>query len=114
MMVEISVSDNIVSDDAVMCTSILSKARGLMFRKTPRTLIFKFSSERIVPLHMWFVFFPIDIIFLDKDRKVVEIKENFLPWSYYRPKRRSMFVIEFPSGTISCTGIKSGDQVTFR
>ena len=38
---------------------------------------------------MFFVFFPIDVLFLDKNKKVVELKENFKPFSIYFPKNKA-------------------------
>lgn len=79
------------------CRNLFSKALGLMFSR-PRPLVMRFSSERYVPLHMMFVFGAIDVLFLDKDFKVVEIKENFKPWTFYNPKNKAMTVVELPAG----------------
>jgi uncharacterized membrane protein (UPF0127 family) len=76
-----------------ICKSTWSKVRGLMFSKR-KNLIFIFEKEEVVPLHMFFVFFPIDVLFLDKNKKIVEIKRDFKPFSYYRPKNKAMYVVE--------------------
>jgi len=73
--------------------SMWGKARGLMFSKR-KNLMFVFDKEQIVPLHNWFVFFPIDVLFLDKNKMVVEIKKGFKPFSYYKPKKKAMYVVE--------------------
>ena len=82
------------------CKSVLSKTIGLMFSKRidDKGLIFFFNNEKIVPLHMWFVFYPIDVLFLDKDKKVVEIKHNFKPFSFYNPKNNAKYIVELPEG----------------
>jgi len=77
--------------------SALGKARGLMFSKK-KNLVFVFDKEQIVPLHMMFVFFPIDVYFLDKNKRVVEIRKNFKPFSCYRPKKKAMYVVEIAKG----------------
>ena len=64
-----------------------------MFSKR-KNLIFVFDKEEIVPLHMFFVFFPIDVLFLDKNKRIVEIKKDFKPFTYYRPKNKAMYVVE--------------------
>ena len=64
----------VISRKYVECRSQLSKSLGLMFRLKPKTLIFYFKKEKLVPLHMVFVFFPIDIIYLDSKKKIVEMK----------------------------------------
>ena len=73
--------------------SVLGKARGLMFSRK-KDLMFVFDKEKKISLHMFFVFFPIDVLFLDTDKKIVEIKKNFKPFSYYRPKNKARYVIE--------------------
>lgn len=73
--------------------SAWGKARGLMFSKK-KNLMFVFNKETIIPLHNFFVFFPIDVLFLDKNKKIVEIKKNFKPFSYYKPKNKAKYVVE--------------------
>ena len=96
-----------------VCKSIFCKAFGLMFRlkKPSEALVFVFGTERIVALHMLFVFFPIDVLFLDKGQKVVDIKKDFKPFSYYSPKAKAMFVVELPTGVLGKT--KIGDKISF-
>ena len=39
-------------------------------------------------VHMLFVFFPLDLVFLDKNKRVVDKKEGFRPFSLnYTPKK---------------------------
>lgn len=81
-----------------ICKSIWAKARGLMFSKK-KNLIFVFDDEKRRSLHMFFVFFPIDVLFLDKNKKIVEIKRDFKPFSFYKPKNKSKYVIELTEKT---------------
>ena len=104
---------NIVSQHYILCNSLLSQARGMMFRKRPLPLVFEFSREKINALHMMFVFFPIDVIFLDKDKEIVEIKENLRPFSFYNPKNRSRYVVELEKGSIAQSRSAIGDVVCF-
>ncbi|MBD3310394.1 DUF192 domain-containing protein [Candidatus Woesearchaeota archaeon] len=100
-------------DDHRLCRSLWSKATGLMFRKRleNRAFVFEFSSERIRSLHMWFVFYPIDVLFLDQSRKVVDIKKNFRPFEVYTPEKNCKYVIEMPAGSVKATEI--GDTIIF-
>ncbi len=88
-----------------LCTSICSKALGMMFKlkKPDYGLIFIFNTERRADLHMLFVFFPIDVLFLDKNKKVVDIKKDFKPFTYYAPKAKAMYVVELPVGAVKNT-----------
>ena len=102
-----------IIDKAKLCKSIPSKAFGFMFRfkKPKEALIFIFSSERRADLHMLFVFFPIDVLFLDKNKKVVDVKKDFKPFTYCAPKVKAMYVVELPIGLLGKT--KTGDIIGF-
>ena len=90
-----------------------SKAIGLMFSMNPKNLVFIFKKEKIVPLHMFFVIFPIDVLFLDKNKKVVDLKENFRPFTLYTPKAKSMYIIELPKSTIKKSKTRLSDIISF-
>jgi len=83
-----------------------------MFSK-PRPLIFIFEKEKIIPLHMLFVFYPIGILFLNKNKIIVEIKENFKPFSFYTPKNKALYIIELPKDTIKKSKTEVGDKICF-
>jgi uncharacterized protein len=100
----------ILANKAEICKSSLSKAVGLMFsKKSDKGLIFVFEKEQIVPLHMFFVFYPIDVLFLDKNRKVLEIKRNFKPFTCYTPKNKAKYLIEL----LDCRNTVVGDKLAF-
>lgn len=80
-----------------ICKSIFSKARGLMFSNR-KDLVFVFGKSRRISLHMFFVFFPIDVYFLDSDQKVIEIKENFKPFRLYKSKKKAKYAVEISTG----------------
>jgi uncharacterized membrane protein (UPF0127 family) len=79
--------------DYKICRSWFSKAKGLMFSKK-KNLIFVFNKEKKIGLHMFFVFFQIDILFLDKNKRIIEIKKNFRPFSFYTSKNKVKYVVE--------------------
>ncbi len=105
----------IISKDAKICSDSLSKFVGLMFSlKQKNALIFKFKKEKIISLHMLFVFYPIDVLFLDKNKIVVGKKENFLPFAFYKPKKKAAYVIELPYGVIKKTKTEIGNKIEFK
>ena len=93
--------------------NIFSKSLGLMFSIKNKTLILNFKKEKINPLHMFFVFYPIDVLFLDKNKIIVEIKENFKPFTFYTPKKKSKYIIELPKNSIKNSKTKVGDKINF-
>jgi hypothetical protein len=94
--------------DVTVCRSAWSKARGLMFSR-PKNLVFAFDQDSHVPLHMFFVFFPIDVFYLDAHKKVIEAKKNFKPFTLHTPRNKARYVVEVPSPST----IKVGDTITF-
>lgn len=60
--------------------------------------------------------FAIDVVWLDEQKKVVDIKENLSPSSFPRsfsPSRPARYVIELNSGAADKNNIKIGDMVYF-
>ena len=96
-------------------TDIFSKALGLMFSRKIKDegLVFVFNKPRRIDLHMFFVFYPIDVLFLDEKKKVIEIKKKFRPFTVYLSKEKAKYVIEMPEGIINNTGTGLGDMLEF-
>ena len=99
----------------VLRKSYLSKAFGLMFRFSLKdeAHIFFFEKEKIIPLHMLFVFTPIDVVFLNKNKRVVEAKKLLSPFSFFRPSAKAMYVVELPPKTIKEKNIVIRDHLEF-
>ena len=62
---------------------------------------------------MIFVFYPIDVLFLDKNKIVVELKEKFNPFTFHTPKKKAMYIIEMPKNSIKKLKAKVGDKIKF-
>ncbi len=79
----------------VRCESLLSQARGLMF-SSKHNLLFVFPSTRRVHLHMWFVFFPITVVLLDKKNSVIEVARlnPFTFWSSFKKASRVLEIVD--------------------
>ncbi len=103
----------VLSEKASCCASLWRKASGLLF-SPQKDLVFIEQKEKIIPLHMFFVFYPIDLVFLDAGKKVVEIKENFLPFTFYTPKKKAQYVLELRQGTIRASGTAVTDSLLFQ
>ena len=91
-----------------------SKYIGLMFSsKIKNPLIFEFKKEGLYPVHMFFVFFPIDVIYLDNNKKIIEIKENLKPFSYYNPRVKARYIVELERGFVKDNKIRIGGKLIF-
>lgn len=100
----------------VRVASELGKVKGLMFEKKEKhdyALIFKMHAESRIgcSLHMMFVFFPIDVLFLNSEKKVVD-KVTLNPWQLnYTPKKAAKYVVEMPKGLGK--KVKIGEKVSW-
>ncbi len=93
-----------ITEKIKIADSFWKKFKGLMFSSEPDyALIFELEKEGKLnaSIHMLFVFYAIDVVYLDSNKKVVDIKLNLKPWALnYTPKKPSKYFIEFLAGTI--------------
>ncbi len=85
--------NQVISEKEIVCKSIFSQALGLMFHRK-HNLIMVFKEERRISLHNFFVFFPIDVLVLDKEMKIVEIKRKFKPFTFWNASQKGKYVVE--------------------
>ncbi len=90
---------------------IIGRARGLMFAEkleSEEGLIMRFHYGNIV--HSLFMRFAIDLVFLDSERRVVELY-TLNPWGFYKPKAKCHWLIEVNRGVIEEKNIEIGDEL---
>jgi len=56
----------------------------------------------------FFMRFPIDVVFLDRDRKIVGISHTLVPWRI-AGARRAVAALELPAGTAEACGLTLGE-----
>ena len=87
--------------------SAFGRARGLLGRDglepAEGMLI-----DRAGSVHMFFMRFPIDVVFLDRDWQVVGVRHGLRPWRV-AGARGAVAALELPAGTAAATGIEVGD-----
>ena len=81
-----------------VCKTKFKKFRGLMFYKKKNLLFVLDKEEKFnAGIHMLFVFYPIQVIWLDYRFKIVYIK-RMLPFiSFHIPKQKAKYIVEFVS-----------------
>src|SRR5437868_14332336 len=62
-------------------------------------------------IHMFFMRYPLDIIFLNKAGKVVFMYKGIKPWRMGRIVKGAKLAIELPEGAIDRSGTEIGDSV---
>lgn len=97
---------------AMPCTGAGGRFRGLMFSKK-KNLLFVFEDEQIRSFHMFFVFFPIDVVLLDSNKKIVAVKENFLPFTFYTSKKAFRYAIEVEKRMVKKHRLSLGTKLFF-
>ncbi len=93
------------------------RARGLSGRdglKEDEGMFFVFPKEGRHGFWMKDMSFPIDVLWLNKEGKVIHIVENMKPNSYpktYYPDIPASFAVELPANSVSKTKVKVGDII---
>ena len=107
-MIKNKSAGKIISKSEIVCDSILSRTLGLMFK--PKTnLLMILPEETKACLHMFFVFYPIDVLVLDKNKKIVQIKRNFEPFTFWNSDKKGRYIIELAFSS----EYKEGDKLEF-
>lgn len=91
----------------------VKQVMGLMFRprlEEGEAMLFSFKRPRRIGIHMLFMRAPIDAIFLDEEKRIVELKE-MKPWRDMISVEEVMFVVETAPGTIKQAGIEKGNEL---
>jgi uncharacterized protein len=106
--------DVIVAQDAEIADSLWGRFRGLMLRSPASfgpgsgLLIDPCSS-----IHMFFMRFPIDVLYVDREDRVVRVQHRIKPWRVGPLHTKgARYVVELPAGTIERTGTQVGDSIT--
>lgn len=68
--------------------------------------------EPCAMIHMCFMRFPIDAVFLDREGKVLRVLHNFQPWHFSPWVRGARGVLELPAGR-SAGRLEAGDILEF-
>jgi uncharacterized membrane protein (UPF0127 family) len=95
------------------------KAKGLMNRQSLGSnsgMLFIYDTEEERAFWMKDTFIPLDIIFMDKDKKIVSISSNTKPnqtEELYYSNGKSMYVLELNAGRAEELEIKPGNKITF-
>ncbi len=100
----------------VRCDTFWRRGRGLMFRRAlaeDEVYLFVERREGVAQtaIHMFFVFFPIAVVWLDRDRRVVDkvLARPFRP--YYAPRRAAQYYVEGHPSLLE--RVETGDQLEF-
>jgi len=125
MKTEVKIKNNIIL--AEIADTPIKKARGLMFRfnlKKNSGMIFIFEKPNKPKFWMVNTFIPLDMIWIDENKKIVDFTKNAQPMSFgnlgyiygitYSPRFNVKYVLEVNAGYINNKNIKIGDFVEIK
>lgn len=98
--------------------------RGMMHRDVlpeGRAMILMEPTETAHPVITYNCRIPLDLVWLDKNQRVVELSENAQPCTLtsakacprYGGKKKSRYVLEMNTGVIAKNQLKVGDKLVF-
>jgi uncharacterized membrane protein (UPF0127 family) len=117
MLVNVTTGETIARQ-IVRCDTFWKRGRGLMLRGKSavaggQVYLFVERRESIAQtaIHMFFVFFPISVLWLDAGKRVVDkaLARPFRP--YYAPRRAAKYYVEGSPSLLD--RVSAGDQLEF-
>jgi hypothetical protein len=107
---QVSVADRAVLGTAVeLADSPWRRMLGLLGR-SGLPLGGGMRFEPASSLHMLFMRFSIDVVYVDREERVVKLVSDLEPWRF-TAARGARSAYELPAGTISRVGVEVGDQL---
>ena len=101
--------DRVVCERCAVADSFFTRLRGLLGRsELPRG-----EGLLLIPapsVHTAFMRFPIDVVLLDRDLRVLAVREAVKPWRT-AGARGAKITLELPAGEAARQGIEAGAQL---
>ena len=106
----------VATNGALVCTHCevadraLARMRGLLGRRglEPGTGMLIKPAPSVMT---FFMRFPIDVVFLDKQHTIVKIAHSLVPWRT-AGARKAVASLELPAGTAVALGLQVGDVLS--
>ncbi|MBM3246498.1 MAG: DUF192 domain-containing protein [Candidatus Omnitrophica bacterium] len=100
--------NTILAQDVSIANRLFKRMKGLLGRKE-----FKAGQAIILEpcnsIHTFFMRFPIDVLFVDKNNRVIKVKSSLKPFRLSPIYFNAAFAIELPSGMAEATSTSQGD-----
>jgi uncharacterized membrane protein (UPF0127 family) len=64
-------------------------------------------------IHTFFMRYPIDVVYIDKNWQVIKVDCNMVPFRLGGYVTKAAYILELPGGTIQETQTTIGDQLSF-
>ena len=100
----------VVAEHCLVARSLLDRTVGLLGRSDLRAGE-GLWIERSPSIHMFFMRFAIDAVFVDGNDRVVRVVERLRPWRIVAWVMGARDCVELPAGSVQGTGTQAGDQL---
>ena len=100
----------ILAEQAILAGTPFKRIKGLLGKKSlekGQALILRPCTS----IHTFFMGFALDVLFVNKDNRVVKAVSSIKPFRITGVYFSSSFAIELPAGTIQATGTSIGDTI---
>ncbi len=103
-------NSDIVFENLVLADTLISRTVGLLGKKGlgPKEALW---ITRCNAIHTFFMKFPIDCVFFDKQGKIKKIYHNVQPWRWAGPVWGATAVIEMAAGQARDKKLNEGDVI---
>lgn len=108
-MINVSHRGQMIAAGVSIADNFWSKLCGYMFRQTPHVPgILFIGSPSTSSIHTLFMFFSIDVIFMNGKHEVIKVYRDLRPWRHTSFHFKATSVLELPAGQFPLS-IKEGD-----
>jgi uncharacterized membrane protein (UPF0127 family) len=112
MIVRNDERETVLGEAIEVADTAVRRVKGLLGRECledGQGLLFKQCSS----LHTLFMRFPIDILFIDKQGKVLKSRSDVRPFKFVASPWKAYYALELPSGAITRSNTRVGDHMVF-
>jgi|LSQX01.1.fsa_nt_gb uncharacterized membrane protein (UPF0127 family) len=91
--------NHLIAEKIYIADGVISRFKGLMLEKELKkrhaVLLYPCNS-----IHMFFMRFPLDVLYADKNLNVVKAVREIKPWRIDLGHKNALYTIELPAGTL--------------
>jgi uncharacterized protein len=100
----------LLASQAELADTFLKRGLGLMGRRSlpEGGGLILYPNNNI---HMFFMRFAIDVLFVDRDDRIVGLRHSFKPWRPFAAALAARYTIELPAGLLASTQTEIGDKL---
>ena len=112
MRIENSTKNTTLAENCTVADTFFTRLKGLLGTPSLNT------GEGLLlvgekSIHTFFMAFPIDVIYIDREKTVIKLNRNLVPNRIGKHISQSAYILEVPTGTIDRTRTATGDQLRF-